>query len=273
MNMKVCAWMVVKDDVFYVDLAIKSVLPYVDGVYIQDQLSTDGTTERIKQLQEEYPGKIIHELEDTDVKERFESTYNEPLWRTTALRRAEEIFDPQFLLKLDADEFYTPHFFEQLKNLEAPLQCKTFNSLMISGERFISTKYRAACPDDERRDRFENKYYDPHILFWSRRVKVNYIRNPAFPNSYLHCIMSPEPTPTHWVPGLCVLHLHRTFGPKAKIFWEEGGEKLDKKPYNPKEQCPNWYNHRVNMGTAERLDFNWPDYVLERWSQWGEIWE
>jgi hypothetical protein len=43
--------MVVKDDEYYVDMALRSVLPYVDGVYIQDQMSTDGTFERFVNCQ------------------------------------------------------------------------------------------------------------------------------------------------------------------------------------------------------------------------------
>ena len=271
--MRICAWMVVKNDAFYVGVAIKSVLPYVDGVYVQDQSSTDGTSEIIQSLESLYPNKIHHDIVDTGENVRFTNAYNEPYWRTEAIKRATELFDPEFLLKLDADEMYTEHFFRSLEGIRAPLMDGNINGLMLSGDRFISKTHRAACPDDARKDRFNNIYYDPHILFWSCRVNVSYVRNPAFPNSFLHCVLRPEPAPVHWVPGICVLHLHRTFGPKAKIFWEEGGEKLpDLPPYNPKEQAPNWYNHRVNMGTAQKVDFNWPDYALEKWKEWGE-WE
>jgi len=45
---RLAVWMIVRDDVYYVDMAIKSVLPFVDGIYILDNGSSDRTIEKIE---------------------------------------------------------------------------------------------------------------------------------------------------------------------------------------------------------------------------------
>lgn len=47
--MKIVAWMVVKEDEYYVDMAIKSVAPFVEAIYVQDQKSNDNTVKIIQE--------------------------------------------------------------------------------------------------------------------------------------------------------------------------------------------------------------------------------
>ncbi len=267
------AFMVVKDDVFYVDMALKSVIPYVKGVYIQDQMSVDGTYEKVLQMKEEYPGKIVVEQIDTGTPERFGPDYNEPKFRNMALRRAEELFKAAWVLKLDADEIYTEYFFKRLKGLL--VGNPKFECIRLSGERPISKDYWATLGSTEL-EKTEwspegGKFGDPHTQVW-RAGKYYYACNPGLPGTFFHPILTPDPQPQYWLPGITNVHLHRTFGPKAFNFWAEGGEDFERKtPFHPPSMCPGWYNNRVNMGTAEKRDFVWPEYILTRWKEWG-IW-
>lgn len=269
--MNICAWMVLKDDAYYLPMALKSVEPYVNSIYIQDQGSTDGSYEIAKEFQEKSKCNIVIERIDTHMK-RFDQEYNEPKYRSLAIERAEIVFNPEYLLKLDADEIYTPYFFNKVNELKAGLEGRAINSLRMSGERFIARDYKTASPHALFIHN-GNNYYDPHTHFWSTRVKVRYVKNPAMSGSFLHCVLSPEPNPIYWVPGICNIHLHRTFGPKSLQFWSEGGDEFDwnARPFNARVMAPKWFASDVNMGTAEKVNFDWPDYVLEKWNEWG-IW-
>lgn len=274
--MKICAWMVLKNDAYYLPMALQSVLPYVTNIYIQDQGSTDGSLEIAKEYESKYLNTIKVEVVDTGL-DRFDFQYNEPYYRSLAIERAEEIFKPDYLLKLDADEIYTPYFFSQVASCEEGFKAGVINSLRMSGERFISKTHKTASPHAIF---IHNgvKFCDPHTHLWSTRQRVRYVKNPDMSGSFLHCILAPNPEPIKWIPGICNVHLHRTFGPKSLTFWGEGGDKFDKEVYLSGKQkfnapviCPQWFNHEVNMGTAEQVDFEWPDYVLKKWEEWG-IW-
>src|ERR1035437_10352052 len=112
--MRIAAFMVVKNEEYYIGMALRSVLPYVLGVYIQNQCSTDGTVAEIEKVAVGFPIGISRDDIDTGSRERFANDYDEPKFRTMAVERCEEIFKPDWILKLDADEIYTPHFFRSL---------------------------------------------------------------------------------------------------------------------------------------------------------------
>jgi len=265
----IVAWMVLKDDAYYLPMALESVLPYVEGIYIQDQGSTDGSIEIVKEYQTQ-GYNIIMETEDTGF-ERFNPTYNEPVYRSMAIERAEQTFKPKYLLQLDADEIYTPHFFDKVDVLGKPLEQGSINALKVATDRFVSKNHRVQSAHALHVVKGE-KYYDPHTRFWSTRIKVRYVQNPAM-KGFLHCTLNSEPSPVYWVHGICHVHLHRTFGPKSFDFWAEGGDEFERKtPFNAREMAPKWFADDINGGTAEKVDFEWPDYVLKKWEAWG-IWE
>ena len=263
---KIAAFMVVKDDAYYIDMALKSVLPYVDGIYIQDQNSTDEPLDKILEASSDpdYADKVFVDVLDTGIDRRFAMEYDEPKYRSMAVTKTEELFDPEWILKLDADEIYTPWFFETLNSL--PLTA--FNGVRVSGDRFISPTYRSVHPTSVEMSPEGKIFIDPHTQLWRAGRGHNYVPNPGF--TRFHPILMPNPEPLLWLPGICNVHLHRTFGPKALDFWAEGGEtKMVGPPYHPPTMAPDWYYSSANMGNAEEVSFEWPPYVMERWKEWG----
>jgi len=272
--LNIAAFMVVKNDEYYVDMALKSVLPHVKGVYVQDQMSDDGTYEKIASLMRDetisLPGQIFCERVQTWVGDRFGKDYDEPKFRTMAVKRCEEIRRPDWILKLDADEIYTPFFFSQLEKIltENP----DLNGVRVAGDRFISKTHRSVHPTSIETSPDGIKFVDPHTQVW-RAGKYSYMPNPII-SGCLHPVLTPDPVPVYWLEGINNVHLHRLFGPKAFAFWSEGIDEIDRtKPLYPPTSCPHWFNSDVNMGKSEKIDFSWPKYVLDKWATWeGGIW-
>ena len=269
--MKIAAFMVVKDDAFYVDMAIKSVIDHC-FVYVQDQCSTDGTYEKILELQGRYLGKIAVEQAETNLP-KFDLKYNEPFFRSMAVERCEQIFKPDWILKLDADEIYTEDFFRRLRENDLLIpeaeneRGEVYNGIRVAGDRFISKTRRSVHPSSFEIAPDGTPFVDPHTQLWRAGRGVRYAKNPAF--THFHPILDPDPWPQYWMAGICNVHLHRLFGPKAKAFWAEGTDNPDPdKPLYPPTSCPNWYNSDINLGKSEEVDFTWPDYVLEKWASW-----
>ncbi len=265
--------MVVRDDVFYLPMALQSVLPHVRGIFIQDQMSQDGTYEIAQEFAQKFPGQVIVERVDTGCPERFTPNYDEPKFRTMAVKRTEEIFKTAWLLKCDADEIYSEYFF---KSLEQILPNAKFESVRVSGERFISPALRAmngvTILEHAEFSPQGGRFVDPHTQVW-RAGKYYYAQNPGLPDTFLHPVLTPQPNPEYWLPGICNIHLHRTFGPKAFKFWAEGGDIFEEKtPFHPPTMAPKWYYGSVNIGSSEKVDFAWPEFVMEKWRSWG-IWE
>ena len=260
--MKIAAYMVVKNDAYYVQMAIKSVLPYVVGVYVQDQMSTDGTGTEILKLGD---NRIYLDRVDTGQHDRFEDAYDEPYWRSLAVEKCEQVFKPEWILKLDADEIYTEYFFNEL----GKVNLDKYEAVRVAGDRFISKTRRSNHPSAMETSPEGVKFIDPHTQLWRAGLGIKYITNPAF--TKFHPILHPDPWPQYWLEGIANIHLHRMFGPKALLFWQDEGGGNMTHPYHPPTQAKKWYESSVNLGNSERVDFEWPDFVLEKWASWG-IW-
>ena len=272
--MRLAAHMVVRDDAYYVDMGLRSILPHIEGIYIQDQGSTDGTCAVIRELMPEFPGKIVLEVKPTGLP-RFDRRYNEIEFRNAALERTIEIYNPDFICKFDADELVTPLLFGQIANCNL----QGINGICIAESRFISKTLMSANQEIYGHFIEGDWYYGGHIFFWRVSHGTKYAQNPAFSNSF-HPILQPDPRPYIWLPGITHIHLHRTFGPKAFKFWNEGyadkgiaENPIDMvNPFNARTMASEWFNDKENLGTAIKVDFDWPDYVLKKWEAWG-IWE
>ena len=273
--MKIATWTVILDDEYYIDLALRSSAPHVQGMYIQDQGCTDNSIEVIKETMKDYPDTpYVIESEFTHLP-KYKSVEYE--FRAKAVKRCEEIFKPDWLLLLDADEFFTEEFFELLNTVDL----KGYNGVFSSCERFITPEYKDACFQSsiwindkgwKTKEKGNGKRYtDPHCRFWRSGLGIKHVQNPGS-GGFLHCMLSPEPEPMYIAPseGTYLCHLHRSFGPKAFEFWSEGGDIFEwKTPFNPRRQAPIWWSNEINLPSAEKSNFRWPEYVMKKWREWG----
>lgn len=271
--MKIACWIVVRNDEFYIDMAIKSVLPYVSGIYILDNGSTDKTIDIIKSFKSKkiFLEKIKYKFERPNIY-KGDRTATHPYWkwdsrydgnsleaqtRNLCIKHCVKRFKPDWLIQLDADEIFTPLFFKQLKNYDL----KNIVAIKHSTERFVTKDRLGYNP------KF-GAHYDPHERSWNPNLGIRWVKQdkknghvvPRLPNGRQWKIV--------WMDGIVHIHLHRTFGPKSEEFW--GVKKKLGVPYNPKENISRF---NALLKESKPTKFNWDglEFVINKWKRWG-IW-
>lgn len=278
-NHKLACWMVVRDDSYYVDMAIKSVLPYVDGFYILDNGSADGTIEIIESFNSDkiVLEKIRHDIpcnkDAHNSQERFPEYFTwdeaclgnslEAQTRSACVKSCVETFSPDWLIQIDADEVYTKLFFETLSRLDLG----RLKAVQHSTDLFWGQNYIARQPEIWQGDK-----YDPHHRSWSGKLNVEWHR--LAKNKDVIPLMMPGKKwfdkDCQWINGIVHIHLHRMFGPKSTGLWnvmksDDGRvcvEPVDKTLF--KKLCSN----------AKKVGFDWDKelpFVIEKWREWG-VW-
>ncbi len=286
MMAKVACWIICRNDEYYIDMAIKSVLPYVAGVYIFDNGSDDNTVKIIRSFND---SKIVLEQElyptpyaDSEVDkaethpywrwdERYDGCSLEAHTRNYAMRRCREIFNPAWLISIDADEVVTKLLFNRLNQLDL----KIVTSIDHSTDRFIDSEHIAREPNT-----WGYMRYDPHIRCWQSELPMKWMRQHR---DYGHVrIMGPqeytdnveiEPSSSYndWLKqvtryygngkveenriilyDILHIHLHRMFGPKSVYFFKNYGN-----------------NHEFKMKTVFDWEYELP-FVLDKWKEWSK---
>ena len=260
--MKISVVMCLKSDngleAYYIDMALQSLLPYVNSIYIQDQGCRDNTSSVVKGV---VGGKVPLLIEEEpNPHPRFSLDYNEPAYRNKAIERCEELFNPEWILQCDADDIFTPHLFESV--MAADLT--GYNGIFYASDRFITPEYKSGW----RGDLIEyggKLWVDPHYKFWRASIRLRY---PDVQAGHFHNVPTTDCNPVFCVEGICNIHLHRMFGPKAFAFWKGDGDVFEEtKPFNPRRQAPKMFSSPVNMGSAVRCDYPWPDFILDKWKE------
>jgi glycosyltransferase involved in cell wall biosynthesis len=167
-------WMVVKDEEFYISMAIESVINHVQdegGLFILDTGSMDNTVELILSYQFLNPGKIVLEQQDfgsNDFKPgdfRFASGFREMDARNYALKRAVEMSDPDgWVICLDGDEVYNDRFWDVLDTIEE-------DALIYIGTLPINPYLASNHPLDVQEINGV-KLFDPHLKVWRAGIPV-----------------------------------------------------------------------------------------------------
>lgn len=269
--MNIAAVLVVKStgglEEFYVSMAVRCLVGNVKYLYVQNQGCDDDTIGEI--LRYSNGLDLVIENIENDLP-RFDLRYNEPYFRSLSIERCEKVFNPTWILQIDADEIFTKEFFSQINNLNRLGKLDRCNGCFYPSDRFITPKWNSRFSDDMRDDvNGGPKLVDPHHKFWRASIKSRYSNNPTL-NHNFHGVMSPSPHPMVTLQGICNVHIHRMFGPKAFKFWAEGGDKFENTiPFDPSKMAPVWFNHKVNMGSAVYEPYDWPDFVMEKWKSWG----
>lgn len=251
-------------DAYYIDMALLSLLPHVNAIYVQDQGCRDETIEIVKETVGNRIPLIIEKEFSTH--KRFDETYNEPLYRNRSIERCEELFNPDWMIQCDADDIFTPFLFEKVGEFEKLGKLEGYNGIFYSSDRFITPEFKTNYRGDlvEYGGRW---WVDPHYKFWRTNFKVRY---PAREAGHFHNVPARDPAPLLCIEGVCNIHLHRMFGPKAFAFWRQGGDVFEEtKPFNPRRQAPKWFNAVQNMGSAVRVEYAWPDHIMNKWKEWG----
>ena len=253
MKNKLAVWMVVRDDEYYIELALKSVLPYADGIYILDNGSTDKTIKLIESFKSDkiFLEKIKYNFERPDF-DKGDHTWTHPYWqwnekydgdsleaqtRNLCVRHCIERFSPDWLIQLDADEVYTPLFFQKLSELDLT----KISAIRHSTDCFLTKNIIMRRPNEDA--------FDSHYRSWNPKLNIQWKKTNRREGHVGPKVYETEKQKFYWMDGIVHIHLHRTFGPKT-ITKEETNELL--------------------KGSIKKVDFDWHklDFVITKWRWW-----
>jgi glycosyltransferase involved in cell wall biosynthesis len=288
--MKNSVWIVTRDDEFYIDMAIKSVIDYVDGVYVLDTGSKDNTFSKIFALQRSSPTPIVYEHKDFGGPVRFSPEYREAEARNHAMKRCTELFKSDWLIQLDSDEAYNEKFFEVLRNVQqGDGNALGHSTLLLTAPTFLSWN------KSDLSMWAGIELHDPHVRAWRSDIGIQWEnragqhvipRAPGRPDylETLRRVVTPE---------YVHFHLHRSFGPKCiatylvdfKHAYEGASRELGvpmehifDQPYL-QERYPDWFVNGKFKPKKEVFDRTkafsreahvLPDFIVERWLAWGD---
>jgi len=232
-------WMVIRDEEFFIDLAIQSVIDYVDGMYILDTGSKDGTFSKIFEFQRKNT-KIIYEYKEFGGDRKFGVGYREVDARNYAASRCKQIFDPYWIITLDADEVFNSRYFEILSSFTG--DCLAHSASLPTSLTTVSNHPL----DCEKWDGI--RLFTPSIRVWRSDIPVIYTLREG-----QHCVPRVEGFKDYLaLPGRVItqdhvhFHLHRAFGPTSS-----------------KEEFEKFAKYSISM--THPL----PEFVIDRWREWG----
>ncbi|MCP3681912.1 MAG: hypothetical protein GY861_04405 [bacterium] len=285
--MKKAVWMVVRDDEFYIDMAIKSVIDFCD-VYVLDTGSKDRTMEIIRSFDNK-KHKVFLEEKDFGGNLRFEDCYREKDARNYAMARCLDVFDPEWLIQLDADEFYTEEYFHLIDT-----SVKDLKALSFGHSTHVLTTPTMISNDPADMSRWAiGKLFDPHVRSWKAGILVRWEHPegrhviPSFNGRDIPAYCATK-RPVHF-------HLKYSFGPKSLYNFivrlcdtgkKADGMFTDAEMSNMLQTQEYWmknYPEYFNggkfilpddvlqelLGKSIPVDAKIPEYVIEKWNGWG----
>ena len=292
----------IRDEEFYIEMAVRSVLDRSYGVYILDTGSTDSTLNVIKGLNS---NKIVVEQKNFGGKFRFDmgvweddskppSGYDEAKARTYAFKRAAEVFpEHDWVLATDADEIVTDAMFDEVERAGARQAFQLGHASLCP-----LTPYTYLNSEKDRRIIWDTlgvrdipySLFDPHTTAWKKNFPVQW----TYGKGGFH-ICPVIPNAGRMVTTKDVkIHLHYGFGPKAIHGWlcewtttvwqfarKHGISLADAEKQGPyMEKFPDWFingkftpKHDLLKSVIERslpLEIQLPKYVVDKWNEWGD---
>jgi len=287
--------MLVKDEEFYIGMAIQSVIEHA-SVFILDTGSNDNTIDIIHSYINKYPGRITYEIETFGSDElepgdfRFGKGYREVDAQNYVTKRAIQVFKPKYIIALDGDEVVNDRFWQILDQND-------FDALGHSTNLPI-TPFRVSQHPLDMQEWQGIRLFDPHIRVWKPELNMKWeLRDPS---SNIHCLQrwGTEPKVSITTDHIH-FHLHYSFGPKAIYSYlcdtqqtTQNAAKILGVPldqmYNQKyfeEYFPDWFkNGRFcpkkrlfdNLLWNKLMQFSIPIshplplFVTDKWLEWGE---
>jgi glycosyltransferase involved in cell wall biosynthesis len=218
---RICAVMVVRSEAYYLRLSLACALRHSDHVFVLDTGSTDESMQILaSELERVGPARLAFEQRDFGGSYNFEGgsyptndprAYREMEARNYALERAEQLFDPDWMVRLDVDETMAGSLFDIMRR-ENNAPSLRFNCELALHYGPPLRLYR------------ENGSCDPHVFAWDRRKGSGRWTHPSGQHV---CLTGPgfgmprmisEPVQFHW---------HRVFGPKSiytYLWWESAAK-------------------------------------------------
>jgi len=282
--------LVVRDEEFYIDMCLDSILPYIDCLYILDTGSKDRTVEIIFEFGEKYPNKILLEFGNFGGDRRFALDYRESEARNYALTRAKELYNSDWIICMDADEVYTSNFWNLFSTIDPDVgsighstDCPTTPTTM-SRHPLSMVNWGP------------HKLHDPHCRIWNvHKYNVEWI-NPKNRHVILSHNGSDDLVCDLIIDETVHFHFHHIFGPKSFYSWVNKGlltqpgngsgllsediyhqevyEKNYPQLFNernkfvpPKEMFKNITDVSVPISEKSKLS----NFVIEKWNNWWDI--
>jgi glycosyltransferase involved in cell wall biosynthesis len=230
---KIAVVMVVRDEEYFVPISVRNACEHADSVFVLDTGSVDGTIAELSKLQIAFPGKLCLEQKHFGGGYSFDDgavdncrnelppasagAYREMDARNYALEQAEDIFDPDWILRMDADETFHGYLFNAIRTTQKP--CVGFSTELPVGYDPVSLN---RTPSDLS-SWCGLTLHDPHVFAWDRRkTKVRWThphgRHVELSGQYISdpsaALLLDYPVHFHW---------HRCFGPKAIytfLYWD-----------------------------------------------------
>lgn len=295
--MKKAVWCVCRNEEFYIDMAIQSVLDHVDGVLILDTGSTDRTMEIVRSFKSD---KIVLVEKDfgSDVGFRFGPRYDEVGARNHAMDLAIEAFKPDYLIQLDADEVYNEMFFKILNVMNADSLGHS-TDLPVSPVNVYDQPGNISIWNGAGFASWNGIHlFDPHVRSWAVNLNVRWESRTGadvIPRATTPSCPDYLETPNRLLTTEKVhFHLHRAFGPKSitayltnfKHAYTAAGHALGI-PYDKvfsqdflQQMFPDWFGEdgrfRPKKEVIKKLRSvalpcaGLPQFVIDRWNKWGD---
>jgi glycosyltransferase involved in cell wall biosynthesis len=300
---KIVPYLMIRNEEFYISMALESVIERAYGIYILDTGSTDKTLEIVKQFQDKYPKKriVLEEKffggsvkwETPEGREKIDDIvpkngFREIMARDYAYKRTlQEFPDLDWFVLIDGDEAINNDFFDEVEWAHSMGAWVLGHSTILPSS--TTTMWQTGNATDYRplRDGIRHidlKLFDPHpraftpqsaddTKLFHRHLKFHKM---AVSDKHIH------------------FHLHYAVGPKAIYSWlldwkyaENSVPELLGIPYNRwddqkayEEKFPEWFlngKFRPKKDVLARILNNstpltqpLPPCVVAKWNEWGD---
>lgn len=234
--MKITVQMTIRDEEFYIGMAIQSVAEKAHGVYILDTGSSDRTAEIVKGYQKKYPNIVLEEKsfggnrkwDITEWKDHVPTGYREADARNYTRQRMEEEFpDYDWTILLDGDEIVTNKMFSEIDRVDKigatmlghATLLPLFPTMLLNDPKVYNTvfpnSFRPITDDLGAPGKREIILFDPHYRAWSCKISTSWGYS-----KFNHIQSSFKPMANRTVsPDELHYHFHYSFGPKSIPGW------------------------------------------------------
>lgn len=209
--MKIVSWTIVNNEIDFIKDLLDYHLSWIDGMYILDTGSNDGTLEFLKSYKSD---KLVVESYHTSYSvedkpwEEMTNPFPEVEVRNYAIQQARQL-NPDWLVQLDGDEVFLAKTRQVIEAHSTSLSI-SHSTLNLTGDTFRMEWRRGL------------HLYDPHARIWNASHPITYFQNPDLPGKQFHCIPGMNNKHLFNLPGNVFvdnaihLHLHWFYGRKLQ---------------------------------------------------------